>query len=151
MKKVFICLSFVAILPSCDSISNEVLTKQDHLSINDNDFAIEITADYILSSYHRLIDESTDSCFIDNETRESMKRSKIYQKNISSQTKSVSAIVDTLTLSEKIPYCAEIFEQTLIYEDGHSEYVQITELDPEMNPLLGFHETELDLSHCVAS
>lgn len=149
MKNLFLWLLFLAFLVSCNNISREAALSEQDLIVDENSLAIGITSDYILSNYHRLIDESSDSDFVDDNTLSAMKRSRIYQKRAMPQTKAKTK-ADTLIYSEEIPFHAHISEKTLIYEDGRSEYVQITELDPRMNPLLGFHETELDLSHCVA-
>ncbi len=149
MKNAFSLLSIVAVLVSCNNISREVTLSEQDPVVDGNSLAMGITADYTLSNYQRLIDESSDSDFVDEQTLSAMKRSRIYQKRALPQTKAKMK-ADTLRFSEEIPFCAHISEKTLIYEDGRSEYEQITELDPRMNPLLGFHETELDLSHCVA-
>ena len=151
MKKAISCLSLVAALVSCNTASREaVLPEQELRSMDENSIAIEISADYTLSSYKRLIDESSDCDFVDEEIMSAMKRSQMYQKRVVPQTKALKTFTDTLSHSEQIPFCADISELTLIFEDGQAEYVQITELDPEVNPLLGFHETPLDLSHCIA-
>ena len=150
MKNIFLCLPFTFFLLSCNSGPVEEPASPE--PVQGNGPVIEIEADYTLYSYKRPIDETSDLDFIDEATMNAMRSSKFYQKRTFLRTKTSSevAVLDTLTLSEEIPFCANISESTKISNDGTAEYVQITELDPEMNPLLGFHETELDLSNCIA-
>lgn len=111
---------------------------------------VEINSNYRLLLYDRPIDEESDSDFIDSEVKLAMKKSRLYRSKNGMATKSDTESPDTLIYSEQIPFCADVSESTLIFPNGDSEYTKTTSLDPEINPLLSFHESELDLSKYIS-
>lgn len=115
-----------------------------------NAIAVEIIENYQLLSYDRPIDVNSDARFIDSEIAVTMKDSKFYRSLKEVATKAGTRKLDTLKYSQQIPFCANIKDSTLIYLNGLSEHYQATDLDPQINPLLCLHDSELDLSHCVA-
>ena len=154
MRKRFIILPLIfAFVTSCNvsnSQDNSIGT-QEKASMDRKGLAIEILSDYRLITYDRPLNEISDADFINSEVSASIKKSVFYRNRQAALTKSgVNNISDTLSNSEMIPFCANISESTSIFQDGRSEYRQETNLDPEINPLLSFHETEMNLSKCVS-
>lgn len=154
MRKRIALFSFaMVIIVSCnDSASRESsFEEQEQAALDEKELAVEIVSDYKLITYDRPLDETADAEFIDAETRSAMKKSRLYKSRMERMTKSgADSTPDTLLVSEQIPFYAAISETTTIYQNGRSAYTQETDLNPETNPLLSFHETEMDLSKSVA-
>lgn len=154
MKKKIVILPFaLALIASCNVSSprEKTIDEQEQEALDERSLAVEIVSDYRLITYDRPLDETADADFIDAGTLSAMKESEYYKKRMTPSTKAgADNVPDTLSISEQIPFCADISENTSIYQDGRSEYTQETDLNPEINPLLSFHETEMDLSKCVA-
>lgn len=154
MRKSIALLSLaLVIMASCKdaALRESSRDEQESAALEEKDLAVEIISDYRLISYDRPLDETADAEFIDAETMSAMKKSRLYKRKMERMTKgSADSTPDTLSMSEQIPFCANISETTTIYQSGRSAYMQETDLNPELNPLLSFHETEMDLSKCVA-
>ena len=154
MRKRIAFLSFaLAIIASCNVSEprENSFDEQEQSALDEKGLAVEIVSDYRLTTYDRPLDETADADFMDAEILSAMKESKYYKKKMEPLTKTgADNAPDTLSVSEQIPFCADISETTSIYQDGRSEYTQETDLNPEINPLLSFHETEMDLSKCVS-
>lgn len=148
--KVFLFYATFLFAVSCNVFVKEIGTENQEF-VNKSDVAVEIIADYRLISYKRAVNPDTDSDFMSLEVKSAMSASRMYKTNSLSNTKSGTAeSTDTLTNSEQIPFCADVSEVTNIYRDGKSEFYQETELNPDMNPLLGFHDEPLDLKNCLS-
>ena len=154
MRKTIALLSLaLVIIASCKdaTLRESSRDEQELAALEEKVLAVEIISDYRLISYDRPLDETADAEFIDAETMSAMRKSRLYRGKMAQATKGgIDSSPDTLSVSEQIPFCADITESTLIYQDGRSAYMQETDLNPELNPLLSFHETEMDLSKCVA-
>lgn len=154
MRKTIALLSLaLVIIASCKdaALRESSRDEQELAALEEKVLAVEIISDYRLISYDRPLDETADAEFIDAETMSAMRKSRLYRGKMAQATKGgIDSSPDTLSVSEQIPFCADITESTLIYQDGRSAYMQETNLNPELNPLLSFHETEMDLSKCVA-
>lgn len=154
MNKRIVILPFaLALIASCNVSSprEKTIDEQEQEALDERSLAVEIVSDYRLITYDRPLDETADADFIDAGTLSAMKESEYYKKRMTPSTKAgTDDALDTLSVSEQIPFCADVSECTSIYQDGRSAYTQETDLNPEINPLLSFHETEMDLSKCVA-
>lgn len=137
---------FMLIVVSCNQ--NEPLSEGTDPVLEEKSVAVEIRADYRLVTYDRPIDAATDADFINADEEQSTTKSSLFRKVLT--TKADSDAPDTLKYSGQIPFCADMKESTIIYQNGCSEYTKETDLNPDVNPLLSFHESELDLTHCVA-
>ena len=132
-------------------------TKQQESAIQDSGghspkIAIEICSSYRVSSYDRLLEPETDQDFINTDIAKAMENSTRYIVSFSPATKvrAPKATTGTALDSEEIPFIADVSERTEIYDTGIAYYEKEIDLDYEENPLLGFHTTPLDLSHCVS-
>jgi len=139
----------VALYAAVSCNQDKTISEYTDPVLEEKAIAVEILADYRLITYDRPIDVTTDSDFIDAEVEQSMIQSSLYRKGTATRAASINTS-DTLKISEQIPFCADMKETTIIYQNGDSEYTQETDLDPDGNPLLSFHESELSLTHCIA-
>ena len=136
--------SFLLLISCNDFKESEVRNVQDK-----SESAIEIISDYRLITYKRALDLEKDKDFITPEVKSAMLSGRMYKDK--SYTKSdASESSDTLMSSEQIPFCADVREVSNIYQDGSSEFSRKTEMDPDRNPLLGFHEEPVDLKDIVS-
>lgn len=148
LRSRFFCL--LASIPVWVLFSCHNESRQED-PVADDSLAVEIQSDYRLVSYSRAIIKDRDADFIGDDVLSAMKESRFYKDRPQLLTKAGQAeSADTLLYSEQIPFCADISESTLIFKNGCSEFHQETEFDPEINPLLSFHESEVDLTNCVA-
>ena len=143
MRRFFYIAPLVVMaIASCGNAGREFSAEeQTPQSLDGKGLAVEIIADYNLETYERPIDRTSDFAFIDSQVSSAMQASTLYADEDGT---------DTWTESSQIPFCARISETTSIYCDGTSKYEQITDLNPDSNPLLGLHDTELDLSYVIA-
>lgn len=139
---IFFCIVGCTVPPpSSDSSEESSPTQQDGP-------VLEIVADYTLVTYNRLLNLEDDVDFIDESIRQSIIQSSRYKKSLLPKTKNedTTSQCDTLSMSEEIPFCADIYEATTVFRDGQVEYLQEINLNPDTNPLLGFHSTPIDIS-----
>jgi len=148
MRQNFILVTAALLFAAVSCKQNELSKEETDPVLDEQGVAVEILADYHLTSYDRLIDVNSDSDFIDSDVESAMTKSPNYRNSCA--TKADSDTPDTLKFSEMIPFCADIKETTLIYQNGNSEYIRLTDLNSEINPLLSLHDSELDLTLCVA-
>lgn len=147
-------LSFPVILLTVLMVSCNRKEEVNEPCGSGNDLALEVFSDYRVKIYDRPLSENKDADFMSPEVERAMQNSRIYRNRMSAATRSTDIEEDEVPeeweCSEEIPFCADICERIYVYSNGDSEYSRTTDLDPEVNPLLCFHETELDLTHCVA-
>ena len=154
--KIIILFFAVALsaIASCNVVPRELSEdEQASLYLEDKDIAVEFLAEYTLVNYSRPLESGKDAGFIDDNIRHLMQTKRLYRnRRCSLSTKSGDAEPsDTLFYSEQIPFCAEIDESNIIFKNGSSEFSQKTDLNAEQNPLLNFHETDLDLKQHIAA
>lgn len=149
MKKYY-TNSFLLILLIIITSCNQQQDSPDDNTDN-NTLAVEFISKKQIETSNQLITNIEYADFVNPDIIALISKSRLYANvGINTRTWSLEDAIDTLYYSEQIPVCEEVFQQTKIFYNGQQESIYESNIDPEGNPILYFHETPTDLDQYIA-